>query len=187
LNSLDFPIEIVVHSKKLDLERYLIRLDERKKTMANDLLRIQIEDYVDFVRRLISIANIMSKRFYVVVSYSVAANSAAPLGGLLGTHASSSQPLLYQEQFERYRNEAYNRANTVSAGLSHLGLKVSLLDTQKLIELFYGIYNPDLATDERLTEIDTLNAGVVSSENVIPPEAAPVAEQTPTQPAPPAS
>jgi len=147
--------------------------------MDNDLLRIQIEDYVDFVRRLISIANIMSKRFYVVVSYSVAGANTNPLG------SKSAQPLLYQDQFERYRNEAFNRANTVAAGLSRLGLKVSLLDTQKLIEMFYAAYNPELATDERLTEADDLNSGVISSDTLAPDESEP--DTKPEPPAQPSS
>jgi len=181
LNSLDFPIEIVIHSKKLDLERYLMKLDERRKNVSNDLLRIQVEDYVDFVRRLITIANIMSKRFYVAISYSVAGASSAPLGGIFGSKT-KTQTTLYQDQFERYRNEVSNRANTVAQGLGHLGLKVSMLDTQKLIELFYGIYNPELETDERLTTVDTMNSGVISSQNepqVKPDE--PIQQEAPVQ------
>lgn len=167
LNSLDFPVQIVVQSKKLDLERYLVKLDDRKREMDNDLLRIQTEDYVDFVRRLISIANIMSKRFYVVVSY--AAIGGKPIGsslaGIFGRKATG--PLLEQSQFERYRSEVFNRANLIAGGLSRLGVRVTLMNTEQLIELFYTIYNPDLATEERLTDVTELSAGVVSS--TLPP------------------
>ena len=167
LNSLDFPIQIVIQSKKLDLERYLLKLDESRKQITNDLLRIQAEDYIDFVRKLISIANIMSKRFYVVVSYAgVTKSGLNPLTGLLPNKTKST---LYQDQFDRYRTEVFNRGNIILNGLSKLGVKVDFLDTQKLIELFYGIYNPDIATEERLTEIETLEAGVVSAPSVIDP------------------
>ena len=186
LNSLDFPIQIVIHSKKLDLERYLMKMEESKKNLTSDLLRIQIEDYVSFVRRLISVANIMSKRFYVVVSYSAIGKPAGnPLGGFM--HKQDNAPLLYQDQFERFRTEVYNRANMIAGGLTRLGVKVTALNTQELIELFYGVYNPDIATEERLTDIRDLNAGVVTSTGVLnenPPAQAPMQEAA-TPPPPP--
>lgn len=162
LNSLDFPIQIVVQSKKLDLERYLATLDDSRKNMTNDLLRIQTEDYVEFVRRLITIANIMSKRFYVIVSYSAVTKETSS-ASFLGMFRHANGPILEQNQFERFRGEAFNRANLIGAGLSRIGLRVALLSTQQLIELFYNIYNPDIATEQRLTDITNLNAGVVSS------------------------
>lgn len=186
LNSLDFPIQIVIHSKKLDLERYLMKMEESKKNLTSDLLRIQIEDYVSFVRRLISVANIMSKRFYVVVSYSAIGGKQGmnPLGSFM--RKPDNAPLLYQDQFERFRTEVYNRANMIAGGLTRLGVKVSALNTQELIELFYGVYNPDIATEERLTDIRDLNAGVVSSTGVLnenPPAQAPT-QETPAPPPP---
>lgn len=185
LNSLEFPIQIVVHSKKLDLERYLIKLEATKKNVTNDLLRIQVEDYVDFVRRLISIANIMSKRFYMVISYS----AVAPKGGRVPSLSSffnkhPTGPILYQDQFDRFRLEAINRANLVASGISRLGLKVSYLDTQELIEVFYSIYNPDIAAEERLTDVDQLSVGVVSSTAGKPVPAQPVLTGVPTLPSP---
>jgi hypothetical protein len=166
LNSLDFPIQIVIHSKKLDLNRYLNQLDATKKGMTNDLLRMQTEDYVDFLRRLISIANIMSKRFYVVVNYasSSAASMTTSLASIFSKKASG--PLMDQAQFDRYREQIFERANLVAGGLSRLGVKVTLLETQQLIELFYGIYNPDIVSEQRIPEVSNLNAGVVSAPGV---------------------
>lgn len=168
LNSLDFPIQIVVHSKKLDLERYLMKLSQSQQGLTNDLLRIQVEDYVGFVRRLISVANIMAKRFFVVVSYSVASKTTAnaQLGGLF--HRQASGPLMDQDQFDRFRKEAINRAGIVGGGLGALGVKTRIIETQELIELFYGIYNPDVATEERLTDVATINSGIVHAPSISP-------------------
>jgi hypothetical protein len=168
LNSLDFPIQIVVQSKKLDLERYLMKVKAVERNQSNDLLRIQVEDYIGFVRRLISIANIMSKRFYIVVSYAGFTKPTAknPLGGLF--HRRPSGPIMDQEQFSRYSSETMNRAGIIAGGLERLGIKCKALSTQELIELFYGIYNPDLATEERLTDIDTLSSGVVHAPDALP-------------------
>lgn len=160
LNSLDFPIQIVIQSKKLDLEHYLVKLDNLKKEMSNDLLRIQTEDYVQFVRRLISVANIMSKRFYVVVSYS-AITKATGLNSIFNKRPTG--PIMEQEQFDRFKAEVFNRAGLVGGGLGRLGLKTSALSTQELIEVFYSTYNPDIATEQRLTDTSNLSSGIVSS------------------------
>lgn len=162
LNSLEFPIQIVIQSKKLDLERYLSRMQEYQKITNNDLLRIQIEDYVGFVRQLINIANIMSKKFFVVVSYS-SITKQKPSSLLNVFSKQNTGAILDQEQFTRFRGEALNRANLVGNGLLRLGLKVSLLDTQKLIELFYGLYNPDIATEERITDLEAITGNSISS------------------------
>lgn len=163
LNSLDFPIQILIQSKKLDLEQYLIRMQENEKLLTNELLKIQISDYTGFVRRLISVANIMAKRFYVVISHSI-----------VNTHTSMNQinsliphrptgPLLDQNEFDLMRSEAYNKAGIAAGGLSRLGVKASALETQELIELFYAIYNPDVAAEERLTSLQNLSTGIVTS------------------------
>jgi type IV secretory pathway VirB4 component len=184
LNSLDFPIELVVNSRRLDLERYLLKLEEQKKTTSSDLLRLQIDGYVDFVRRLITIANIMAKRFYVVVSYAALAGgkTSTPsfsLGSLFGKGSGApATATLYQDQFERYKAELSNRISTVATGLGRVGLQVEQVDTQGIIELLYSAYNPDIAAEERLTDISQINSGVISSNQ--PP--LPQAEQTTTQP-----
>lgn len=182
LNSLEFPIQIVIQSKKLDLERYLVRMDGIAKQMTNELLKIQSEDYIDFVRRLISVANIMSKRFYVVVNYASLEKPRGVSGLLSFIHRAPTGPLMDQDQFTRYRTEVTNRASAIGSGLSRIGMRVSLLDTQELIEVFYSAYNPDIATEERLTELGQMGSAVISSDAVQPAPVAAVVEQAPTQP-----
>lgn len=173
LNALDFPVQVVVQSKRLDLERYLIRLQDQHGQVENDLLRIQMQEYVSFVRRLISVANIMSKRFYVTVSFSLTTANATKnqFNSLL--HKQPTGPLMDSEQFGRLRSEVLNRAGLVANGLARLGVKAELLETQRLIELYYGIYNPDVATEERLPDQDlsVLSGAVVSSELPVTNEA----------------
>lgn len=163
LNSLDFPIQILIQSKKLDLEQYLIRMQENERSLTNELLRIQIEDYTGFVRRLISVANIMAKRFYVVISHSlVTRNTSINQINSLFPHKPTG-PILDQDEFDRMRSEAYNKAGITAGGLGRLGVKSSALETQELIELFYAIYNPDVATEARLTSLQNLSGGIVTS------------------------
>jgi type IV secretory pathway VirB4 component len=183
LNSLDAPIQIVIQSKRLDLEQYLVKMQEFEHQQTNELLRIQTEDYIGFVRRLISVANIMAKRFYVVVSHSVVSKSSS-LNQItsLFSHKPSG-PLLDQDEFDRLCKEAYNKASIAAGGLGRLGAKARALETQELIELFYGIYNPDVATEERLTDLSTLNSGVITSPAAVALAPQPAEASTETPPA----
>jgi hypothetical protein len=171
LNSLTFPIQIVVQSKRLDLEQYLVRLERRREEMTNDLLALQLESYVGFVRKLIDVANAMSKRFYVVISYAgLSKQSAVDAATSIFHKKSAGTTSLDQDTFMRFRAEALNRATTIAGGLSRMGAKSRLLDTQELIDLFYSAYNPDVTAEERLTEnIADITAGVVGSTQPLAP------------------
>lgn len=164
LNSLDFPIQIAIRSKKLDLEPYLVDLETRVAKQTNELLQIQSEDYISFMRNLVQVANIMSKTYYVVLSYKRVDAGAAKTGFFAAFSHQSSGPSLTRSQFDRVREELNSRANSVASGLTQMGLGVTALDTQQLIELFYATYNPDISATERLAEMDVIGAEVVTSE-----------------------
>src|SRR3989338_4978029 len=72
LNSLDFPIQILIHSRVLDINSYLGKLKTLAAGQTNELLRIQMTEYIEYIGKLVEFANIMSKNFYVVVPFSSA-------------------------------------------------------------------------------------------------------------------
>lgn len=167
LNSLNFPIQIIIQSKKLDLEQYLVRLQDSGKDISSELLRLQLRDYITYLRNLISRANIMSKHFYVVIAYSAVTANASKnqLMSVVRSNKHPEGPIMDQREFERLRTELFNRAEIIGSGLARIGSKSQLLDTQHLIELFYTIYNPEVATEERLASVSNLSGAVVSSED----------------------
>ena len=182
LNSLDFSIQILIQSKKLDLERYLAKMEEKIKDTPSELLRIQIEDYTGFVRRLISVANIMSKKFFVIISYSPLSktgviNSFSPI-----PRGKPQGPIFDQDTFDRFKNETFNRAAIIANGLGRLGVRSRALDTKELIEMFYTIYNPEVATEERLAGIEDISQGVIQSPEAqeLTGPATPASGATPT-------
>ena len=177
LNSLEFPIEIVVRSKRLDLEPYLISLEQRVTSQTNELLQIQSEDYISFMRNLVQVANIMSKSYYVVISYKRVDTGSAKKGLLSAFSHQSSGPTLTRSQFNHLRDELNARANTVATGLTQMGLGVTALDTQQLIELFYATYNPDISATERLANMDVIGAEVVSSGSPLTQAAPPPGDE----------
>lgn len=151
LNSLSFPIEIVMHSKKLDLTEYLKNLESRIAQEPNELIRYQIQEYVDFVGKLISIANIMDKKFFIVVPFMIPATELSSGGffsSIFGTtHEHLKMPL---SKFIKHKETLIERTEVISSGLASIGITSQILSTKQLIELFYRTYNPDEAIKEQL-------------------------------------
>ncbi len=166
LNSLDFPIQIIIKSLRLDLEPYLIGMERHTKQIDNELLQIHAQDYINFMRSLVSVANIMSKHYFIVLTYRSASIKGAS-GGMLSLFKKQAAPSLSRSSFNRYRDELNTQANAVAGGLSQLGVRIEALNTQQLIELFYGIYNPDISDTERLVDLEKIQTEVVSKEQII--------------------
>ncbi|QQG44876.1 MAG: hypothetical protein HYW89_02580 [Candidatus Sungiibacteriota bacterium] len=144
LNSLDFSLQFVIHSRKLNIEPYLESLKERQKEEDSDLLKIQIYEYQEFIKTFVSMTNIMSKTFYVVVPFTP---SALERGGFwrdwLETLGLSPQKKQNSTGlFEEHKNQLWQRVDTAVSGLHSFGIRAVPLNTEELIELFYGLYNP---------------------------------------------
>ena len=155
LNSLDFPLQIAVHSRRFRIEPYLESLSEQERHQENELLRFQISEYRNFIQSLTEVSNIMSKFFYIVVPF---APSETNDGGLIGKITGMLQPKTGTEidgsTFETYRNQLLQRAEQVSAALSGTGVRTSMLGTEELIELLYNTYNPSIFTTTVMRNID---------------------------------
>jgi hypothetical protein len=143
LNSLDFPIQIVMQSRKMEISDYLEKVKQMMERQTNELLRIQTAEYVEFIGRLVESANIMNKSFYVVVplTQSISPSSGGGLlSGLFG--GGQTKRISEREQnFTNYRKQLDERAGSVSSNLGGLGLRVVRLTTAQLIELLYNSYN----------------------------------------------
>ena len=152
LNSLDFTVQILVQSRKLDIRPYLGSLNERVGGQPNELLKIQLKEYINFVKNFSEGVNIMEKTFYAVVPYTPAIFQASE-GGALGKfmkifgkktdereRESKRQELL---SFEENRTQLEQRANVATQGLMSCGVRSVSLGTEELIELFYKIFNPE--------------------------------------------
>lgn len=145
LNSLDFSIQFLVHSRKLNIQPYLDMLRERHKTEQNELIKIQINEYVDFIKSLVELSNIVSKMFYVVVPFnpsSIGSGSRGFLSGLFGAKKESGAKTESEKTFAEHKVQLQQRVDTVSLGLQRIGVRTVQLNTEELIELYYGLYNP---------------------------------------------
>ena len=157
LNSLDFPLQVVIQSRKLNITKYLDKLAELERAQTNELLKMQTTEYRQYIRELVELGEIMNKRFYVVVPYSAASDAQK---GFFSRLREALRPVvvlkLGQDRFRRYRHELMQRVEHVIGGLNSMSLEVAVLDTESLIELYYSTYNPELATVTPLVETSKL-------------------------------
>ena len=164
LNSLNFTIQIVMQSRKLDLERYLAKLEIHLKEETNELLQIQIKDYIAYVRKLITVANIMDKRFYITIPFTPPKVQARSLFDKLFNPTRYAGPIISEIEFKKYKEEMTQRANVIASGLGALGVKVQMLGTQQLIELLYTSYNLEEAESEKLIAVEELSTPVIQKK-----------------------
>lgn len=160
LNSLSFPIQILLQSRRLDLSRYLSKLQETANTQQNELLRAQTMDYIHFVSNLVNIANIMDKKFYIIVPFLPPVKVST--GGLFGGKKNIIRQMTPQE-FQLYEEELKQQVQVVQNGLGSIGIRSAQLNTQQIVELFYGVYNPEEAAKQKLIDFNELNSPLVQS------------------------
>ncbi|MEK7538707.1 MAG: hypothetical protein AAB552_02605 [Patescibacteria group bacterium] len=148
LNSLEFSTQIFIQSRRLDIHPYLMLLEERLREEVNDLLKIQIREYMNFIKTVAKSTNIMNKLFLIVVPYappkSVTASDEKK--GFFGSVTKkTSNPVLSKgamDAFEEARSQLEQRAGVISQGLSRTGVRVVGLGTEELTELYYRLFNP---------------------------------------------
>ncbi|MEK7159305.1 MAG: hypothetical protein AAB575_03655 [Patescibacteria group bacterium] len=157
LNYLDFPIQIVIQSRKLDIEGYLKRIEAAEKTLTNDLLKRQIVNYKAYVKDMVELRNIMTKYFFIVVPFSPIEQKTGGFWSRLGAVFTPSKVIqMKQDKFEKYSQEMDQRVNHVVMNISSLGLTTVRLDTQGLIELYYNVYNPMISRSQKLVDVEKL-------------------------------
>lgn len=158
LNSLDFPVQIVIQSRKLNIDNYIGRLNEAEKNQTNELLRGQIVDYRQFVKELVELGQIMNKRFFVVVPFNPYSNKGKSWWQRFQEVLSPGKAVRMKEaQFQDRKRDLSLRLSLVSGGLQSMGLAVTQLDTQGLVELYYTVYNPDIFLTEKMAPLSEIN------------------------------
>ncbi|HEY4486295.1 MAG TPA: hypothetical protein VJB70_00990 [Candidatus Paceibacterota bacterium] len=142
LNSLDFSVQIFIQSRKLDIRPYLALLEERQKEQESDLMRVQVAEYIEFIKKFIETTNIMTKTFFVIVPYSPfkVTGEGKMLSKFFPTKKKES--VQETETFEEHRTQLEQRASVVKQGLASAGIRTIDLGTEELVELFYKIFNP---------------------------------------------
>jgi type IV secretory pathway VirB4 component len=140
LNSLDFPVQFFVQSRKLNIKPYMDLLQDRSAEVKEDLLKIQIHEYMGFITKFTEESNIMTKHFFITIPYfNPNAQSVAPSSILSMTGGSAPKG---DSGFESARIQLEQRTLTVLQGLTRFGLRGQRLGTEEVVELFYKLFNP---------------------------------------------
>lgn len=144
LNSIDFPLQLAVHSRKLNVQGYLEYLETRRAAETNELLKSGIEEYIEFIKSFVQENAIMTKNFFVVVSYNPLISSSKT--GLINSIGFVGKKMGMDD---KQKNEAEQiaqlaqRTDQVISGLHGIGLRAIALNTSELTELFFNLYNPE--------------------------------------------
>ena len=149
LNSLDFSIQILIHSRKLNIDQYLQKMGERGLVEENALLKNQISEYTEFVRAFVSQNAIMQKQFFVVVPFDpikLPETGLGPIDKMFGFFKQQSNSSNLSTKEEQY-GQLQQRVDQVISGLNQIGLRSVPLENNELLEVFYNLYNP--ATTEQ--------------------------------------
>ncbi len=136
LNSLDFQIQIFVQSRRLDIRPYLAILEKRHTEVKEDLLKVQITEYIDFIRKFTEESNIMTKHFFVTIPYL----PVSTLNQSKNTPFNTTQKSI--DAFEQIKVQIDERVSLVIHGLNRLGIRSVVLNTEEAVELFYKEFNP---------------------------------------------
>lgn len=140
LNSLDFPIQILMTSRHLNIGDYLSLIEQKGREQTNELLRIQITEYADFIKNLVEVSDIMSESFYVIVPL---ARVEKKDGGLVEKLGLLNKPSVQQEEktLDEFKAQLWQRVEYITSGLASLSVKAVPLNTEELVQVFYGLYN----------------------------------------------
>lgn len=162
LNSLTFPVQILVRSQRVDIAPYIDRLDKMRRAQDNMLLGVLMDNYIDFIDTLAQEANIMDKSFFMVIPYypagdlNSAVNSSKSLFANLFKPTQQVEVKINQEAYDKAKDELQNRVNTALSGLFQIGVRSVQLNTKELGELYYNFYNPDTAVRQPLGDFNNI-------------------------------
>ncbi len=162
LNSLNFPVQILIRSQRVDIGPYIDKLVTTRRSQDNMLLGVLMDDYIGFIDALSQEANIMEKSFYITIPYfpgGDAANLVEQGKGFFGKLFARPQNTITHidaAAYQKAKDELKNRTDSVMAGLFQIGIQSAQLDTRALGELYYNYYNPDTAVRQPIGGFDNL-------------------------------
>jgi len=161
LNTLDFPIQIVVKSRKLDIDNYITEMQEKAKTQKNPLLKRQTIEYAEYIQKLIEYADIMDKSFYVIIPFNPARAKQKNIFSAFLERIKTKNTLddikKRHGEFNTLHKGLVQRLNLIKAGLQNCGLNVKQLKTEELIKLFYQTYNPISSRYQKVNNINEMS------------------------------
>jgi hypothetical protein len=129
INSLPCAIQILVRVREVDIDNYLSDFFENNNHEKNRLYKKQLENYGQFVKKLVKGSKILSRKFYLVIPY---------------------EPENGKNDFGLVKEQISLNLDIVCKGLERLGMKTRSLNTLEILELFYSFYNPKIYKNQQI-------------------------------------
>lgn len=145
LNSLSFPTQVLIISKKMDISSYIEYLEGKITNQRQDLMKKQMTDYRNFIKNVVKRNSVLEKRFFFVIPFS-------PLE--MGISGMKSQGLNKEYVIARAKTSLYPKRDNLLRLLAKIGLRATVMQKQELVELYYNLYNPS-STGRLLAPIDS--------------------------------
>lgn len=145
LNTLEFPIQISIQSRKRDMRPYLLLLENRMKLQTEPLLKLQTREYIEFIKNFTESVNIMTKNFFIVVPYTntTLKTDSNIFSDIFGSKRTKESKRAEEKlDFEEKRSQLEERISVIQQGLSSCGIKSAQLGSEEVVEVFYKVFNP---------------------------------------------
>lgn len=152
INSLSFPVQILILSKKMDISSYLEYLDGKMAQKKEDLMRTRLAQYKDFIKSVVKKNTVLEKKFYFVVPFSPLEMGVSGLGS--GTKK--------EYVIARAKTALYPKRDHLLRLLAKIGLRATVMQKQELTELFFNLYNPS-ATGRMLAPVESYTDVIMTS------------------------
>lgn len=167
LNSLDFPIQILVRSKKLDIESYLSKLNNKAIKQENSLLQNQTYEYIEYLKKLVEVAQIMKKEFYIIIPYDHNENRSVKDTSMFWVFTNFWQSINGSADILKIKNQIRNfwqvkkwlteRSNAVKTWLENIWIRWEVIEKSELVTFLADYYNPSLDNLVTVKDISNYN------------------------------
>lgn len=151
VNSLEYPIQIVVRTRQIDITDYLNYLKNHLKEQPTVALREQLQDYIEFIQQLVLENTVLQKRFFVVLPYFQSSGSGNQ-GKASTPKTTATAANISEETIEKAKRELDQKFEELKWQFKRLGIQIRKLTTEELIRLYYEIYNPEAGKNQGVKE-----------------------------------
>ena len=153
LNSLSFPTQILILSKKMDVSSYLDYLEGKITHQPVELMKRRLQSYKEFIKTIVKKNTVLEKRFFFVVPFSTLE---------MGVSGVNTKSLNKEYVVSRAKTSLYPKRDHLIRLLSKIGLRASVLQRQELVELYFNLYNPS-PTGRRLAPVESYTDVVLTT------------------------
>ncbi|MDQ7008915.1 MAG: hypothetical protein Q9M94_01335 [Candidatus Gracilibacteria bacterium] len=172
LNSLSFPIQIIVRSTKLDIDSYIANLKDKALNQKNPLLQNQTYEYIEYLKKLIEVAQIMKKDFYVVIPFDETEGESVKDTSFFGSFKQFLASMKAEDdvfkireqirKFSKTKKSLINRSNQIKTSLEGIGIKANTLEKSDLIKYITDYYNPNMEDFSQIKQ-DTQSFNLINN------------------------